>query len=180
MEIVYKKIDDLKAYGNNPRNNQEAIKAVAASIKQFGFKIPCVIDNNNVIVCGHTRILAAKELGLDVVPCIVADDLNEEQIKAFRLADNKVSEQALWDFEKLDNELSNIINIDMAQFGFINLDLSNVPADVSPSTSKVKNKPFKLTLFFDDEEEQEKITDFINLYGKDEIKKIILRGINGN
>lgn len=178
MEIIYKNIDDLKAYKNNPRNNKEAIKAVAASIKQFGFKIPCVVDLNNIIVCGHTRVLAAKELGLDKVPCIVADDLNEEQIKAFRLADNKVSELSLWDFEKLDNELSDIINLDMSQFGFINLDLSNVPPD-TPTSSSGSSKAFKLTLTFEDEEEQEKITDFINLYGKDEIKKIVLRGING-
>lgn len=178
MEIIYKNIDDLKAYENNPRQNQEAIKAVAASIKQFGFKVPCVVDLNNIIVCGHTRVLAAKDLKLDKVPCIIVDDLNEEQIKAFRLADNKVSELSLWDFEKLDNELSNIINLDMSQFGFINLDLSNVPPD-APTSSSGSSKAFKLTLTFEDEKEQEKITDFINLNGKDEIKKIILRGING-
>ena len=117
MKIVDKKITELKPYEKNPRKNDEAVDYVANSIKEFGFKVPIVIDKNNVIVAGHTRYKASKKLGLEEVPCIVADDLNEEQIKAFRLADNKVSEMAEWDFPTLDDEL-NDLTIDMEQFGF--------------------------------------------------------------
>ncbi len=121
MEIVYKKIEELKPYKNNPRFNDEAVEYVAKSIKEFGFKVPIVLDKNNEIVAGHTRYKASLELGLKEVPCIIADDLNEEQIKAFRLADNKVSEKASWNLELLDEELENILDIDMEDFGFLNI-----------------------------------------------------------
>ena len=120
MQIIQKKTVDLVPYKNNPRNNDCAVNNVAESIKEFGFKVPIVIDKNNVIVAGHTRLKASNKLGLKEVPCIVADDLTEEQIKAFRLADNKVSELVEWDFEKLENELSNL-TIDMSAFGFEDL-----------------------------------------------------------
>ena len=106
MRIIDVSISNLIPYENNPRLNAEAVGKVAASIKEFGFKVPLVIDANNVIVCGHTRYKAAKELGLASVPCVVADDLTEEQIKAYRLADNKVAEFAKWDFEALEFELN--------------------------------------------------------------------------
>lgn len=118
MDLIYKKTKDIKAYEKNPRKNKEAVPYVANSIKEFGFKIPIVIDKNDVIVCGHTRLLAAKKLQMDEVPCIIADDLTDEQIKAFRLADNKVAEKAEWDFDLLGDELDDIINIDMLEFGF--------------------------------------------------------------
>lgn len=118
MQIVNKKIDELVPYINNPRFNDDAVEYVANSIKEFGFKVPIVIDKNNEIVAGHTRYKASIELGLEEVPCIVADDLNEEQIKAFRLADNKVSEKAEWNYELLDEELADILDIDMSEFDF--------------------------------------------------------------
>jgi site-specific DNA-methyltransferase (adenine-specific) len=124
MEIINKKIDELIPYEKNPRLNDDAVEYVANSIKEFGFKVPIIIDKNNVIVAGHTRLKASKELGLTEVPCIIADDLNEEQIKAFRLADNKVSEKAKWDFNLLDAELEDILDIDMNDFGF-NLELED-------------------------------------------------------
>lgn len=110
-------IDKLKPYENNPRNNDNAVDAVAQSIKEFGFKVPIVVDENNVIITGHTRYKASKKLGLTKVPCIRADDLTDEQVKAFRLADNKVSELATWDESKLNIELEDI-NLDMSEFGF--------------------------------------------------------------
>lgn len=116
MKIVEKKISEIKEYENNPRNNDNAVDKVAASIKEFGFKIPIIIDKNNVIVCGHTRVKAALKLGMKTVPSIVADDLNDEQIKAFRIADNKVSEFSTWDFEKLEKELAGL-DFDMSGFG---------------------------------------------------------------
>ena len=119
LNIIEKKITEIIPYEKNARKNDEAVKYVAESIKQFGFKVPIVIDKNNVIVAGHTRYKASKKLGLKEVPCIVADDLTEEQIKAYRLADNKVSEVAEWDFDLLGEELTDILNIDMSDFGFI-------------------------------------------------------------
>lgn len=118
MQIVYKKIDELIPYENNPRNNEEAIKYVANSIKEFGFKVPIIIDKENVIVAGHTRYKASKQLGIAEVPCVIADDLTEEQIKAFRLADNKTAEIATWDFDLLEQELGEIAGLDMTDFGF--------------------------------------------------------------
>lgn len=118
MKIINLKIDVLKPYDKNPRKNKEAVKYVAESIKEFGFKQPIVIDKNNVIVCGHTRLLAAKQLGLKEVPCILADDLTEEQINAYRLVDNKTNEFAEWDYELLNEELFNLPSLDMELFGF--------------------------------------------------------------
>lgn len=118
MNIIDININDLKEYENNPRNNNEAVDPVANSIKEFGFKVPIIIDKDNVIVAGHTRYKAAKKLKLKTVPCIIADDLNEEQIRAFRLADNKVSEIATWDYNALNFELENILELDMTMFDF--------------------------------------------------------------
>ncbi len=119
LEIKYKKIEEINPYENNPRDNEQAIEYVANSIKEFGFKVPIIIDKNNIIVAGHTRYKACKQLGIMEVPCIVADDLTPEQIKAFRLADNKTAEIATWDFELLQKELSGLCDFfDMGEFGF--------------------------------------------------------------
>lgn len=116
IKVIEKNIEDLVPYENNARINDGAVDAVANSISDFGFKIPCVIDKNDVIVCGHTRVKAAIRLGLSKVPCIVADDLDEEQIKAFRIADNSSAQVAEWDMEKLMKELQTI-DYDMTKFG---------------------------------------------------------------
>jgi len=121
LNVVTMKIADLKAYENNPRKNEKAVDAVANSINSFGFKVPVIIDKNNVVVAGHTRLMACKKLGIDEVPCVIADDLTEDQIKAFRIADNKTAELADWDFDKLKEELGSI-EIDMEQFGFTDLE----------------------------------------------------------
>ena len=119
MTIIDVKLTDLKPYEKNPRHNDEAVKGVANSIKQFGFKVPIIIDKNNVIVAGHTRYKAGLELGLETVPCIIADDLTPKQIKAFRLADNKVAEKSYWDFDLLNEELADLkIDFNMSDFDF--------------------------------------------------------------
>jgi len=118
MNIIEMQITAVKPYEKNPRKNDQSVDKVANSIKEFGFKVPIVVDKNNIIVCGHTRYKAAKKLGLDVVPCVIADDLTDEQIKAYRLADNKVGEDSLWDAALLGEELDDILNIDMEDFGF--------------------------------------------------------------
>ena len=138
MEIIYKNIDELIPYKNNPRLNDEAVEYVKNSIKEFGFKVPIVIDKDNIIIAGHTRIKASKELGIKDIPCIIADDLTEEQVKAFRLADNKVAEKSLWDYSKLDEELDSILDIDMSMFDFnINTD------DVEIERIDLSNKEFE-------------------------------------
>ena len=118
MQITYRDINTIYPYENNPRINDAAIDAVAASIKEFGWKSPLVLDRHGVIIAGHTRYAAAQKLHMKELPCIVADDLDEEQAKALRLADNKTAELAEWDYEKLDKELEEILNIDMEDFGF--------------------------------------------------------------
>jgi len=118
MEVKYFNIEELKEYENNPRKNLKAIDFVANSIKQFGFKVPIVIDKENTIIAGHTRYRASKKLGIKQIPCVVADDLTDEQIKAFRIADNRVSELAEWDYDCLQEELDEIYDIKMSDFGF--------------------------------------------------------------
>lgn len=135
MNVVNLSIDELKPYKNNPRFNDQAVEAVMNSIKEFGFKVPIVVDKNNVIVAGHTRYKASKRLGLKEVPCIIADDLTDEQIKAFRLADNKVSELAEWDKDLLNLEL-NDLQLDMEQFGFI-------PEIENPEDKKKQEKVYE-------------------------------------
>lgn len=119
MQIETVKIDDIIPYKNNPRFNDEAAGVVAKSIEQFGFKVPIIIDKNNVIVTGHTRLKAARLLGMAHIPCIRADDLNEDQINAFRIADNKVAEFSTWDFAKLEIELDKI-DLELSNFGIEN------------------------------------------------------------
>lgn len=110
-------IGDVKPYENNPRDNDGAVEATANSIKEFGWQQPIVVDKDMVIIAGHTRLKAAKQLGLKHVPIVVAD-LSEEQAKAYRLADNKTGELADWDMGLLDDELAEIADIDMSDFGF--------------------------------------------------------------
>ena len=116
IKIIEKQCDDLIPYENNARINDKAVEAVAKSIKEFGMKNPIIIDKDNVIVAGHTRLKALQKLGIETAPCIIADDLTEEQIKAFRIADNSTAQIADWDMDKLMKELENI-DYDMSQFG---------------------------------------------------------------
>lgn len=126
MEIIYKKIEELKPYENNPRINAQAIKYVAKSIEEFGFQVPLVIDKDGIIVTGHTRYEASKKLKLKEVPCIIADDLTEKQIKMFRLADNKVSETSTWNYELLEKEMSGIVDINLEDFGFEKIKITTI------------------------------------------------------
>lgn len=117
MEVVAKKLNEIRPYEKNPRRNDDAVDAVAASIKEFGFQQPIVVDKDGVIIAGHTRYKAAKKLGLKTVPVVVADTLTDEQVKAYRLADNKTGELAEWEENLLMQELAGI-EMDMEQFGF--------------------------------------------------------------
>lgn len=121
LNIVYKKISELKEYDKNPRKNDKAVEAVANSIQSFGFKVPIIIEPDGTIVAGHTRVKASKKLGIDEVPCIIASDLSPDQLRAFRIADNKTAELADWDLDLLVEELKGI-EMDMEQFGFDDLE----------------------------------------------------------
>ena len=168
LNIINLDINKLIPYINNPRNNENAIDKVASSIKEFGFKVPIVIDKNNVIVNGHTRLLASKKLGLKEVPCVIADDLSEAQIKAFRIADNKVSEYASWDEE--------LLKIELEQFEEMNFDLDAVNIDYSDFDLEIDyieddfieikeredlsdkvNSAYEIIIECDNEEEQEEM-----------------------
>ena len=118
MEIIQKSIDEIVPYENNPRVNEKAVQYVAESISEFGFKVPIVVDRDGTIITGHTRLMAAQQLGMEYVPCIVAADLSEDQANAYRLADNRVSEKSKWDLRKLDIELAKVKSIDMKRFDF--------------------------------------------------------------
>jgi len=125
MDIVYKKLDELKPYAKNPRMNDDAVEYVMNSIKEFGFKVPLVIDKNGEIITGHTRYKASQKLGLKEVPCIIADDLTDKQIQAYRIADNKVSDYSIWDNKLLLEELEDI-NWDI----FTGFDVSDLFEDI--------------------------------------------------
>jgi DNA modification methylase len=120
MKIEYMKIDKIKPYKQNARFNHKAIDKVAESISQFGFKQPIVVDKDNVIICGHTRYKASKKLDLKEIPILRANDLTKEQVKAYRLADNKTADFSEWDNEKLKLELYELteLDFDMKPFGF--------------------------------------------------------------
>ena len=118
IQVIYKKVDDLVPYENNPRNNDEAVEAVANSIKEFGFGSPIVIDEKGEIINGHTRLKSAKLIGLNEVPTVTIDWLTEEQKKAYRLADNKTGELADWDLIKLNEELEGLNIEEMEKYGF--------------------------------------------------------------
>ena len=128
MKVQNVSIDSIKPYENNPRDNDGGVDAVANSIKEFGWQQPIVVDKDNVIIVGHTRYKAAKKLGMDKVPVVVADNLSPEQVKAYRLADNKTGELTDWDTKKFDEELQDILDIDMTDFGF-DEDIEFSPAD---------------------------------------------------
>lgn len=137
MKVVYMAVSELVPYENNPRNNEKAVEAVANSIREFGFKNPIIVDRQKVIVSGHTRRLAALKLGLDQVPVVYADDLTEDQVKAFRLADNRVAEMATWDEDLLKEEMAKAIDFEFGDYGFDQKDLDEiVKKDVNIKTHK--------------------------------------------
>lgn len=117
-DIIMMPIKEVHPYPNNPRVNKDAVDKVAASLRAFGFRQPIVVDKDYVIICGHTRLEAAKRLRMKEVPVLVADDLSEEQVRAYRLADNKTAEFSEWDLDKLVDEIAEIMDIDMEEFGF--------------------------------------------------------------
>lgn len=126
--IDYMELDSLIPYVNNPRHNDNAVDKVASSIAEFGFKVPIVVDKDKVIITGHTRYLAAKKLGLTSVPVIVAKDLTDAQVKAYRIADNKVSEYSSWDNDALKIELEALqdVGFDLDLTGMTDIEIESL------------------------------------------------------
>lgn len=162
ITIITKKIKDIKPYEKNPRINDNAVDKVAESIKQFGWKVPIVIDKNNVIVTGHTRYKAAEKLGINEIPCIIANDLTDAQIKAYRIADNKVADFAIWDNKLLLEELADLDNIGGDIFtGFEIGDVFNVfdEKENSPIALNDTGFVYELVLKSEDKEKLKKIEE---------------------
>ena len=143
MNIREISVARLREYENNPRNNDLAVEKVKYSIQRFGFLFPVIVDMNYTIVAGHTRVRACRELGLPSVPCIVADELTEEQVNFFRLVDNKTSENSDWDFEKLKSELSLIdLTLDENQLLLERFELTAEVFDLEPEQAEIKIPAF--------------------------------------
>lgn len=173
LKIVYKKIQDLTPYENNPRLNDGAVDAVAKSIEEFGFKVPIVIDKDGVIVAGHTRLKAAKQLAID------------EVLKAFRLADNKVSELAGWNWDKLEEELEELkmSDIDMEELGFEEddaLDFSYIDEldENGLSMTKGESDHFVMSFTFPIEK-QGLINEYVEEVSKEKIVEDIILAAEG-
>lgn len=157
MNIITMKIRNIKPYKNNPRKNDGAVEFVKRSIQEFGYLVPIVIDKNNEIVAGHTRYKALKQLGIQEVPCVVADELTEDQIKAFRIADNSVSDVAQWDIAKLAVELQDI-SLDLGEFG---LDLGTIDGGSEFTPNPETDEPDDLGYYGD---ERERTYNIYNMY----------------
>lgn len=136
IEIVYIPISEIHAYENNPRENDGAVDAVARSIELYGVRSPAIIDKDNVILAGHTRIKAAIKLGLTEYPCVRADDLTKNQAKAFRLADNRVQEDSLWDTESLAVEFASLREngYDLTDTGFDEFEIGGIDLSATDFT----------------------------------------------
>lgn len=130
IKVQEMELEKLVPYKNNPRYNDKAVDAVAESIRQFGFRNPIIVDRDLVIISGHTRRLAAIKLGLKMVPVYVADDMSEQQKRAFRLADNRVAELATWDKDLLKQEIADIMDVDLSSFGFEQEDIKQVRSEM--------------------------------------------------
>lgn len=128
QQISYRDISEIHPYEHNPRNNDAAVEPVTQSIKNFGFRVPILVDREGTIIAGHTRYKAAQLLGMERVPCILVDDLSDEQVRAYRIADNKVAEASSWDEDILRIEMETLkaLNVDLEQTGFTDLEVDGI------------------------------------------------------
>lgn len=143
LKIVYLPVEKIKPYKDNPRDNSKAIKKVAASIRDNGFRQPLVLDKNNVIITGHTRFEAAKTLGMEKLPCIIAADMSKEKVKAYRIADNKVAEYSTWNDSLLASEMEALkeLGFDLDATGFSEVEIMELTEDIIPE--KYDSEEFK-------------------------------------
>jgi ParB-like chromosome segregation protein Spo0J len=170
MNIVELALTDIKPYENNPRYNDEAATYVAESIDRFGFKIPIIVDKDYVIIAGHTRYKAAHILGLVTVPCIIADDLDEKQVKAYRIADNRMAELSEWNFDKYNEEVQKMLNSGMLDDIEL-FDLFCKEEDISSDMFDLGAiGVYRLTIETDSDEDIEKIKEITSKYEGTEVK----------
>lgn len=163
MEVLNMKLEKIKPYPNNPRDNSHAVDKVAKSIEQYGFQQPIVVDKNNIIIAGHTRYCAAKKLGLKKIPVVVAVKLTEKQVQAYRIADNKTSDYAIWDNKKLLDELEQLEN-ETVWTGFSESDYFEDildEADNEPIEDNKKGVTYTLKFNTQNERTYEKIKQYI-------------------
>lgn len=170
IKVTYRNIRELKPYKKNAKkHNKEQVEQIANSIKEFGFTQPVIIDKNNCVVAGHGRILGAKKAGLKQVPTVCLEDLTEEQIKAYRLVDNKLNESE-WDYDLLDEELGILSeDIDMSLFGFDeNVDLTE--EDETKNKKKVEfeiKEKYEVHIICKDEKQMEQVYNNVKGYGQE-------------
>lgn len=184
MEIVLTPIQNIRPYENNPRINDAAVKAVAESIREFGWKQPIVVDQDGVIIAGHTRYKAALMLGYDAVPIHYANDLTPDQVAAYRLADNKTHELSLWDTEKLEQEVKALEEIDLSLFGFKVEDaeaFSYIDALLEEEFSSTNHSKqyFDVTFTFGIEH-YERVQGYIRENGKDGLVALLINHMEEN
>lgn len=166
LNIVYKPIKELKPYKKNAKkHSKEQVEQIANSIKEFGFTQPVIIDKHNSVVAGHGRILGAKKAGLKQVPTVCLEDLTEEQIKAYRLVDNKLNESE-WDYSLLDEELENLTeDIDMELFGF-ELEEQQEKETKKKVEFEIKEK-YEVHIICKDEKQMEQVYNDVKGYGQE-------------
>ena len=175
MEVKEVRLAQLIPYENNPRKNDRAVEYVMNSIKEFGFQVPIVVDKNNVIIAGHTRAKAGKRLGLEYVPVVVADDLTEEQVRAFRIADNSTGEEASWDWDKLEIELDAIADINMEDFGVdILTDSFSVLEEAGYGVNVQETSTFELS-FVIPKEHETVVKGYVAKKGRNELIDLIVQ-----
>lgn len=168
LNIIYKNIKELKPYKKNAKkHSKEQVEQIANSIKEFGFTQPVIIDKNNCVVAGHGRILGAKKAGLKQVPTVCLEELTEEQIKAYRLVDNKLNESE-WDYSLLDEELENLTeDIDMNLFGF---EMEEQQDDETENKKKVEfeiKEKYEVHIICKDEKQMEQVFNKVKGYGQE-------------
>ena len=168
MNVIYKNIKELKPYKKNAKKHpKEQVERIANSIKEFGFTQPVIVDKNNEVVAGHGRILGAKKAGLKQVPTVCLEELTEEQIKAYRLVDNKLNESE-WDYSLLDEELENLTeDIDMNLFGF---EMEEQQDDETENKKKVEfeiKEKYEVHIICKDEKQMEQVFNKVKGYGQE-------------
>lgn len=180
MNIEHVKTGSVKPYDKNPRRNDDSVEFVANSIKEFGFQQPIVVDKDMIVIAGHTRLKAAKKLKLKEVPVVIADNLTEEQVKAYRLADNKTNEFSVWDFDLLDEELLNVCDKEMELFGFLDEETSFIDdlleEDFTKDMGDVMSDIYNITFSFPIEK-KEPLIKYIKDNGKTDIVNMILKEV---
>ena len=166
LNIIYRQIKDLKPYKKNAKkHSKEQVEQIANSIKEFGFTQPVIIDKHNSVVAGHGRILGAKKAGLKQVPTVCLEELTEEQIKAYRLVDNKLNESE-WDYSLLDEELENLTeDIDMDLFGF-EMDEHQEKETKKKVEFEIKEK-YEVHIICKDEKQMEQVFNDVKGYGQE-------------